>query len=276
MKQEALTHTKMSRLMRRLKLRRYMAVGLCELLWATVAKETPRGDIGKLSDEDVAIALDWNKDPIDLIGGFIGAGFIERHEGFRLVIHDWYDHCQDGVHSKLARARLFFWDGRQPKLIGLRQDEKTAAILDYSALNALSTTMQPVAVQLTDHNLALPSLALPLPSQAITPRGDETFERIYAKHPRKGHRTAAEMNLAQSCAIGADLVEIERVHGLCVQFEWVNGQQKFAPFLDQWLIDKGWKYPPTAESPPPSNGKQSYEDRKKQEAMEIFERMHGK
>lgn len=112
--------------------------------------------------------------------------------------------------------------------------------------------------------------------EIIPPRGDDAFERIYAKHPRKGHRTAAEMNLAQSCAVGADLVEIERVHGLCVQFEWVNGQQKFAPFLDQWLIDKGWKYPPTAESPPPSNGKQSYEDRKKQEAMEIFERMHAK
>lgn len=81
----------------------------------------------------------------------------------------------------------------------------------------------------------------PSPIRAI----DAEFERIYERHPKKLHRGLAETYLFQSIDAGADIAEIERVHGLCCDSEdwqWKNGAK--APDLAQWLLDKGWKYPP--------------------------------
>ena len=187
MKREAVSHTKMGRLMRHLKLRRFQAVGLCEMLWHTAAREAPEGDIGKLTDEDIAIALDWNREPGDLIGGFTHAGLIDEHTVHRLIIHDWAEHAEDSVHSKIARSKRFFCDGKAPKITGLRKADAEAAATFYAnnpaatpaqpVANPSSTTNQPVANPSSTTNQALPSQALPSltkPSQSKTHVPDGT------------------------------------------------------------------------------------------------------
>jgi len=62
MKREAVGHTKMKRLCRRMDIPLWQAVGIMEMLWQVTAREAPRGDIGKLSDEDIALALDYRCD----------------------------------------------------------------------------------------------------------------------------------------------------------------------------------------------------------------------
>lgn len=138
MKRQALDHTKMDLLMRKLKIRRFMAVGILESLWHLTAREAPRGDIGRLSDERIAIGIDWGGDAHRLVSALIDAGWIDQigddppagqrrsvtpidaspivndadrcqsagHQ--RLLIHDWPDHCDEAVKKYLKRNGLCF------------------------------------------------------------------------------------------------------------------------------------------------------------------------
>lgn len=137
MKREAVGHTKMKRLCRRLDLPSWQAVGLLESLWLLTGREAPRGDIGKLSDEDIALAIDFRGDETALMDGLIATGWVDRDPVERLVIHDWADHSDDAVHMRLARARQFFVGGRAPKLTRLAGKEREAAHEFYSSVRAV-------------------------------------------------------------------------------------------------------------------------------------------
>jgi hypothetical protein len=108
MKREAVSHTKMKRLCRALDVPLYEAVGLLELLWHTTSRQAPRGDIGRISDDDIALSMDYREDASILIAAITDSGWIDRNNEHRLIIHDWPDHAEDGVHMKLARAKQFF------------------------------------------------------------------------------------------------------------------------------------------------------------------------
>ena len=76
MKREAVGHTKMKRLCRRLDIPQWQGVGLLESIWHLTAREAPRGDIGKLSDEDIALAIDYRGDESKLIEALIASGWL--------------------------------------------------------------------------------------------------------------------------------------------------------------------------------------------------------
>jgi hypothetical protein len=126
-KREAMAHTKMKRLCRRLDLPLWQAVGLLECLWHLTAREAPRGDIGKLSDEDIALALDYRGDESVMIEALVQSGWLDRHPTERLSVHDWADHSDDATNMRLARSRQFFCCGRPPKLTKLTNAERDAA-----------------------------------------------------------------------------------------------------------------------------------------------------
>jgi hypothetical protein len=115
MKRSAFHHSKMKLLMARLKIRRYAAIGILESLWDLTENEAPRGDIGRLSDERIAISLDWEREPKDLIDGLEFAGWIDVHPEHRYIVHDWPEHCEDAVDAKVFRMGTTFADGTQPR-----------------------------------------------------------------------------------------------------------------------------------------------------------------
>jgi hypothetical protein len=123
----------MKRLCRRLSIPTYEAVGLLESLWHLCARETPRGDIGKLSDDDIGIGIDYRGEAADMLAALVDCRWLDAHPQHRLLIHDWPDHCDDSVNMKLARAKQFFADGRPPKLTRLGAAEKEAAAQFYTA-----------------------------------------------------------------------------------------------------------------------------------------------
>ena len=96
-------HTKLKRLVRALKVPQYAAVGILESLWHLTAREAPEGNIGKLSNEDIAAWIDWECDSDDLIAALVTAGWIDHDTDNRLVIHDWHEHADDA--TKLAMKR---------------------------------------------------------------------------------------------------------------------------------------------------------------------------
>jgi hypothetical protein len=103
MKRGTPTHTKTRRLCRVLGLKRYEAVGILEMLWHLAGAERPHGDIGALTDEDIADALDWTGDASVLIAALVDCGWLDKHPKYRLVIHDWHLHADDTTKKRVQR-----------------------------------------------------------------------------------------------------------------------------------------------------------------------------
>jgi len=118
-KRQALDHTKMDLLMEKLSVPRYAAVGILESLWHLTAREAPRGDIGKLSNERIAIGIDWRgsknrsaaQEANRLVQALMDAGWIEVHAECRFIIHDWHEHADEAVKKMLARGGKTFLVG---------------------------------------------------------------------------------------------------------------------------------------------------------------------
>jgi hypothetical protein len=74
--------------------------------------------------------------------------------------------------------------------------------------------------------------------------GEDWFEEIYKRHPKKKDRGLAESNLSQSASKpDFNRAEFDRVHILWCE-EWSKDKPQFAPSLAQWILDQGWRYPP--------------------------------
>lgn len=106
--------TKLDRTCRRMNLPTYAVVGLLECLWHLVAEECIRGDIGRFTNEDIAVRLDYQGDEDELIEKLVSCGWLDLNPEHRLVVHDWPVHCPDFVHMKLSRRGESFADGTTP------------------------------------------------------------------------------------------------------------------------------------------------------------------
>lgn len=108
MKRQAHSSPKLAALTARLGLRKYQAVGLLEALWHFTATQAQRGDIGKWTDAQIAAAVDWEREPSELIQSLVDAGWIDRCLKHRLLIHDWADHADQTVQrSPIVREHGF-------------------------------------------------------------------------------------------------------------------------------------------------------------------------
>ncbi len=90
---------KFKKLQRRLGVSRVMTAGTLELLWIATLNNAKRGDIGRFSNEEIAIECDWTGDPDELIDGLVGAGWVDESTEHRLVIHDWPEHAPRYIHA---------------------------------------------------------------------------------------------------------------------------------------------------------------------------------
>lgn len=100
MKRNGPGHPKVLALASRLKMKRFEAVGVLELMWHFTAQYCPAGDIGKRTDAQICAAVDWPQERSgELIQALIEEGWLDRHPEHRLVVHDWHDHA-DGTCDK--------------------------------------------------------------------------------------------------------------------------------------------------------------------------------
>lgn len=94
---------KFKKLKRRLGLSEFEAIGLLEALWHCTAANCQRGDIGQLSDEDIAAAIEWDRDPEELVEALLAYGWLDACDTHRLVVHDWHEHCPNFIKGNLAK-----------------------------------------------------------------------------------------------------------------------------------------------------------------------------
>lgn len=104
MKLDGLDHPKTLDLASRLDISLPQAIGHLELLWAFVAQKTPHGNVGKWPDGAIARSAHWTGDATAFVTALVEAGFIDRHQSHRLVVHDWHEHAPRWVTSKIMRA----------------------------------------------------------------------------------------------------------------------------------------------------------------------------
>lgn len=103
MKVGTLNHLKTKRLKRRLNIPLYQTVGLLETLWQITTESADAGDIGRFSDEDIALALEWEGDPGELVAAMVETGWLDHDPVHRLVVHDWLDHAPEFIKERVRK-----------------------------------------------------------------------------------------------------------------------------------------------------------------------------
>jgi hypothetical protein len=83
----------------------YAVVGLLESLWLLTISSADEGDVGRFSNEEIADAIEWDGDADALIDALITAGWLDRDDERRLVVHDWLDHCPKYIKDRLRQRR---------------------------------------------------------------------------------------------------------------------------------------------------------------------------
>lgn len=93
-----------------------IAAGALEMLWHLTAREARQGNIGKIPNERIALAIGWKGNPEKLISPLVKYGWLDEHPVHRLLVHDWHDHADDSVRKQLQRAGLpFLTSGERPR-----------------------------------------------------------------------------------------------------------------------------------------------------------------
>jgi hypothetical protein len=122
MKSSALSSIKFSRLKRRLNLQKFQIVGLLESIWLFTLINTPSGDIGRYSNEDIAAYIEWAGDPDELITHLIQCGWLEESDEYRIIVHDWDQHCPNYIKGNLSKLKKSFVKSSSKYLVGIDSD----------------------------------------------------------------------------------------------------------------------------------------------------------
>ncbi|MFO0904266.1 MAG: hypothetical protein U0939_14785 [Pirellulales bacterium] len=103
-KRTGFDHPKVRRLAGLLGIRLFEAIGLLECLWHFTARHAICGDVGKWSDDEIAVAIDWPIDRVsELIDALVSARLVDPCPVHRLVIHDWQDHADDSTRKTIKK-----------------------------------------------------------------------------------------------------------------------------------------------------------------------------
>jgi len=176
MKRGAIEHPKLRRLMRELGCEKLLAVGILESIWHFAARYTPRGDLGRYTDHEIADAIGYGGDPAGLVSALVVSEWADASEEHRVVIHGWFEHCDDSVHATLARATQTFASGELPKLTRLSKQERERISLQFRAHEKRTASARHAHGMRTKS--AQPSQAKPSqakPSQAKPLQEEETL-----------------------------------------------------------------------------------------------------
>ena len=103
MKQGTESKLKFKKLQRRLGLNRWQCTGLLESLWHVTIENAWLGDIGKLSNEDIAAAIEWEEDAGELIKALVETRWLDKSDKCRLFVHNWSIHCPAFLRGNAAK-----------------------------------------------------------------------------------------------------------------------------------------------------------------------------
>lgn len=80
-----------------------VAKGVLEGLWHLTIREAFVGDIGRLTNDDIAIGLGWYGDADALVDALVRCGWLDEHPMYRLVVHDWHQWSPNFVRGNIVK-----------------------------------------------------------------------------------------------------------------------------------------------------------------------------
>ena len=104
MKHTALAHPKFSALVKALSLKRFEAVGILESIWLLTANYADDGNLAKFTSEDIALFVEWDRDPDELIAALVKCRWLDLVDG-SLHVHGWFDHMPTYLHERHKKRR---------------------------------------------------------------------------------------------------------------------------------------------------------------------------
>jgi hypothetical protein len=108
MKRETFRHPKILDLASRLGCSRPEAIGYLTLLWDFTAEYAIQGDIGKHADGAIAGACDYRGDAQTFIQSLVESRWLDLDPDYRLLVHDWSEHCERWVKLKMEKIKKSF------------------------------------------------------------------------------------------------------------------------------------------------------------------------
>lgn len=105
MKTGTSNHPKTAMLANLLGIEKWGAVGVLNCLWEFACDYAPQGDIGKWTDEQIALGMGWARNSREFVQILLTSGWVDAHDDpeVRLVIHDWKDHAPKYIKDRLAK-----------------------------------------------------------------------------------------------------------------------------------------------------------------------------
>jgi len=91
-------------LAKELSLPRYATMGVLEAVWDLTGKHSPRGNVGKFSNQEIADDIGWEGDANTLIDALVKHRWLDTSGRYRLLVHDWKDHAPDWLKKAIARS----------------------------------------------------------------------------------------------------------------------------------------------------------------------------
>jgi hypothetical protein len=173
MKKNTLRHWKVATLASLLSVRRAEAVGLLHALWEFVGDQAPNGEITAIPFSHVARESLWEGDADALKDALLTARLLDNGDD-RLFIHDWFDHCEDMIHIRLARKGERFATGQVPNMARLSKDERARLESVYATPKKRTANARRTHGERTKYAPPRPAIALPCPALPCPALEEET------------------------------------------------------------------------------------------------------
>lgn len=223
-KRGVLVHRKTRNLARILGIEQTYALGVLEALWHLAAAQRPRGDVGSLSNQDIADELYFRGDADVLVQALIDAKWLDENSEHRLLVHDWAEHCDDYVHRLLARRGELFACGSVPKFSAMRQVEQLVAREQYGEDLGAASKRSP----------ALQAFLGAYPRK-LTPKQKNEAVRAWAQVDPSPEIVASIM-AGLELWVGSD--------------DWAEHGGQFVPAPAKFLLDRRWEDRPFSAQDP--------------------------
>lgn len=110
MKEGTESKLKFKKLKRRLGMPDWQVIGILESVWKFARLNTPEGDIGRYSNEDIAAGIEYESDADFLIAALTETGWLDADPEFRLIVHDWSEHVPTFMRGNFAKHQKTFAD----------------------------------------------------------------------------------------------------------------------------------------------------------------------
>ena len=220
MKKGTSRHPKTVHLSVLLEVGRHEAVGVLNDLWEWAGEYAPAGDIGRYTNEQISHGVGYNGEASKLVSALTEAGWLDQVDRFRLLIHDWPDHCEGWVKKRLLRSGQAF-------------------VEDYPNGDNGQSSHRPAAVAPVDSKTQKPEDWIGLDRKGRGSMRGKGFEEFWKTYPNKrgGKAKALEIWKRKNLADQADLI----IKAVIAQIQWRDGQvSSGAKFVPAWPYGTTW------------------------------------